>query len=46
MKQSIKQQFELAHELEYNDNYVDFLYSSKSDKLIAAYREAMGANAE
>ncbi|MDD9147373.1 hypothetical protein OYT88_02260 [Sporolactobacillus sp. CQH2019] len=42
MKQSLKQQFEIAHELEHNDNYVDYLYSSKSDKLIAAMDKKYG----
>lgn len=46
MKQSLKDQFKLSHELEYNDLYVEFLYSPASDKLITAYQQRGELNAE
>jgi ABC-type sulfate transport system substrate-binding protein len=45
MKQSLTQQFELSNESQYNDAYVNFLYSTQSDKLVAAYQQRKEVNA-
>jgi hypothetical protein len=42
MKKQLEQQFRTAHELEINDSYVNWFYTSPaSDKLMEAYEDAM-----